>query len=375
MKITQFDLTLGMGGAEAVVRDYALELKERGHEVEVLVLFPLLKNSNEKILKNAGIKVRSIYSEIFLFDSNSFFFRVLRKPYRTIKVRNWIKHYIEVEKPDVFHCHLEVLRYLIPGIFANNKTKLFFTCHNESSYYFGNPNSVEVRSAKKLFAQDDLHMFALHERMKKELNEIFSVKNSEVMNNPVHLSRFLNPEKNVESLKKELKISKDDLVIGHVGRFVDQKNHDFLVDVFYEITKRNENAKLLLVGDGPLKSQIEQKCESLGIKSKVIFTGIRNDVPEIMACMDKFVFPSKYEGLAIVLIESQAVVPEVYASDKVPLEVAVTPKLSFLSLQKSAVFWAENILTSKEKRSDFKINIEDFDVKNVVDRLEAFYFE
>ncbi len=373
MKITQFNLTLGFGGAEAVIRDYALELKRRGHEVEVLVLFPLLKNDNEKKLEEAGIKVRSIYEEIFLINTNTFFFRVLRKPYRTLLVRKWIGKYIDREKPDVFHCHLEVLRYLVPGTFSRNNTKLFFTCHNESSYYFGNPDSVEVKSAKKLFLYDDLHMFALHERMKNELNDIFSVNNTEVMNNPIQLSRFLNPQKDIDEVKKEFQINKDDLIIGHVGRFFDQKNHDFLIDVFDEISKRNEKAKLLLVGDGPLKSAVEQKCEKLGIRSKVIFAGVRNDVPELMSCMDKFVFPSKFEGLGIVLIEAQSVVPMVFASDKVPSEVAVTSKLSFIPLEKSAEYWAKVILEKEEPASVSIDKISDYDVTNVVSRLESFY--
>jgi len=373
MKITQFNLTLGFGGAEAVIRDYALELKKRGHEVEVLVLFPLLKNENEKKLEESGIKVRSIYEEIFLINSNSFFFRVLRKPYRTLLVRRWIEKYINREKPDVFHCHLEVLRYLIPGTFSKNKTKLFFTCHNESSYYFGNPESIEVKSAKKLFRQDDLHMFALHERMKNELNEIFSVNTTEVMNNPIQLSRFLNPNKDIEKVKKELNINNEDLVIGHVGRFVDQKNHDFLIDIFNEISKRKENAKLLLIGDGPLKESIEKKCENLEISSKVIFAGARNDVPELMSCMNKFVFPSKFEGLGIVLIEAQSIVPFVFTSDIVPSEVAVTSKLSFISLEKSAEYWADKILENEESSSDNIDKIYDYDVTNVVSRLESFY--
>lgn len=347
MKITQFILTLGFGGAEAVVRDYAIALKELGHEVEVIVLFHLLNNDNEIKLIEKGIKIRSIYSEIFLINSNSFFFRVLRKPFRTIKVRNWIKKYIEEENIDVFHCHLEVLRYLIPGLFSKNKTKLFFTCHNESSYYFGNSHSKEVKSAKKLFAKDNLRMFALHERMKEELNNIFNVKNTEVMYNPIQLYKFINKKGNTDKLKNELKISSSDLIIGHVGRFVEQKNHDFLIDVFNEILMKEKNTKLLLVGDGPLKKNIQNKCISLGIESSVIFTGLRKDIPELMSCMDKFVFPSKFEGFPVVLIEAQSIIPEVFVSDRISNDIAVTQNISFISLKEIKNFGQKKLFQIK----------------------------
>lgn len=373
MKITQFILTLGMGGAEAVVRDYCLEFKKRGHDVEVIVLFPRLHNSNEDLLEKAGITIRCIYEEIFLIKKYGTFFRWFRKPYRTLLVRKWVKDYLGKNKIDVLHAHLGLLRYIPSGVCSKNNTRLFFTCHNEASYYFGNKSDPDYKAAVKLIDIDRMKIFALHTRMKNELNEIFHIETCEVMNNPVNLYRFQHPKKSREEIRKEFGFAEDDFIVGHVGRFVDQKNHNFLIDIFVEILKLRKNAKLLLVGEGPLQDTIKEKCITLGIEDKVFFTGVRTDVPEIMSGMDVFLFPSKFEGLGIVLIEAQINIRKVLASNKVPKDVAVSNSICFIGIEESPELWAKICCF---KNTDFVKpvnNIADFDIKTVISRLESFY--
>ncbi|MCF0243008.1 MAG: glycosyltransferase, partial [Treponema sp.] len=213
MKIAQFILTLGLGGAEAVVRDYAIELAERGHQVEIIVLFPMMHNSNENKLKEKGISIRCIYEEIFFIKKFNAFFRIIRKPYRTFLVRNWITKYVNSNKPDVLHCHLGLLRYIPCGICRQNKTRLFFTCHNEVEYYFGNKRDPDFISANKLIQSDDLHFFALHDRMRNELNKCFGVDTTEVMLNPIDLNRFQNPRKSKSEIRKQFGVSENDFLV------------------------------------------------------------------------------------------------------------------------------------------------------------------
>ena len=82
--------------------------------------------------------------------------------------------------------------------------------------------------------------------------------------------------------------------MGHVGRFYPQKNHEFLIDVFAELHKRKVNAKLLLLGDGPLQEVIRQKVETLGLAELVVFAGLQKDPAPFYSAMDVFVFPSSY---------------------------------------------------------------------------------
>jgi len=133
----------------------------------------------------------------------------------------------------------------------------------------------------------------------------------------------------------------DRIVIGHVGRFHPQKNHEFLLDVFAEYHRRDPRAVLLLVGDGPLRSSIEATVGRLGLGGDVIMTGVRPDIPDLLQAMDMFLFPSLYEGLGIALVEAQASGLPCIASDCIPSEARLTDLLVFVPLQSPASHWAD----------------------------------
>jgi glycosyltransferase involved in cell wall biosynthesis len=152
------------------------------------------------------------------------------------------------------------------------------------------------------------------------------------------------------ALRSELGLPKDAFVIGHVGRFEQQKNHVFLLDVAAEVAKREPRMRLLLVGDGALRPDIEQKIAQMGLSERVILTGVRSDVSRLMlGAMDMFLFPSFCEGLGIVLIEAQAAGLPCFISDVIPEEAdVIKPLIKRLSLSQPASVWAETILTTKK---------------------------
>jgi glycosyltransferase involved in cell wall biosynthesis len=151
------------------------------------------------------------------------------------------------------------------------------------------------------------------------------------------------------SVRTELGIPTDALVVGHVGRFDEQKNHPFLVDVAVQIAVREPNMRLLLVGDGPLRPAIERQIARAGIADKVIFAGVRTDVPRLMlGAMDVFVLPSLFEGLPLVGIEAKAAGLVSILSDAITKEVGVVdPLIRRLSLSQPAPIWAETILATR----------------------------
>jgi len=152
-----------------------------------------------------------------------------------------------------------------------------------------------------------------------------------IMNNAIDVDKFIY-NKNIRS-KYRTELGLDDcFVIGHVGRMAYQKNHEFLLNVFAEVVKKISNARLLLIGDGPLKKYIELKAEKLGIKDKVIFIGIRSDVNNLMQAMDLFCLPSRFEGLGIVLVEALSAGLKCIASDVVPEEINISDNINFMSL-------------------------------------------
>lgn len=165
-----------------------------------------------------------------------------------------------------------------------------------------------------------------------------------IFNNAIDTEKFRYNEKIRNKYRKELNLE-NNFVLGNVGRFVYQKNHDFLIDVFYEVCKNVDNAKLVLVGDGPLKNQIEEKIKNYNIYDKVIFLGRRNDVENIMQAMDVFLLPSRFEGLPLVLIEAQCNGLKCIASENITYESKVTDIIEYLPFNKE--IWKSKILDSK----------------------------
>lgn len=147
----------------------------------------------------------------------------------------------------------------------------------------------------------------------------------------------------------------DKYIIGHVGRFQYQKNHEFLIDIFEAYSKMNDNAHLLLVGQGENQENIRNKVKALGLEDKVTFTGVRMDVNELFQAMDVFVFPSRFEGLGMVLIEAQTAGLKCLTSkDKVPYEVNVTGRVEFEVLDDNPGEWAYHIDRIQKQPCDRK---------------------
>ena len=171
------------------------------------------------------------------------------------------------------------------------------------------------------------------------------VQNNEViyLHNAVDLKLFEFCEEKRRLVRSELYIKDDSFVVGHVGRFVNQKNHDFLIDIFCEIKKKHENAVLLLVGDGELKNAIRKKVVLNNLKDSVVFMGVRSDIPNILSAMDVLVLPSFYEGMPNSVIEAQATGLPCLVSDSITKEVNVTNCVDFFSLEKSAKEWANKV--------------------------------
>lgn len=199
-------------------------------------------------------------------------------------------------------------------------------------------------------------------------------KKIKIMCNAIDLERFKYKESVRMKLRDELNIN-NKFVIGHVGRFVYQKNHDFIIDVFSHVCKQNENAVLLLVGEGELEENIRQKVNKLQLSDKVIFMGWRKDVQDILQAMDVFVLPSKFEGLPIVAVEAQAVGLKCLCSDTITDEVKITKRLELLPLNSEQ--WVKRILQCDREDEYFdrreSLNLKQYDILNQIKLVEFEY--
>ena len=153
-------------------------------------------------------------------------------------------------------------------------------------------------------------------------------------------------------LRSQLGIPEDAFVVGHVGRFHEQKNHEFLVKIADALIKKCPDARFLLIGNGALRDKTVSELQRRGLDRNVVLVADTTSMPQFMlSAMDCFVLPSRYEGLPLVSVEAQAAGLPCVFSDRITRELAVDPKLvKFLSLEDSPELWADAILESKGRR-------------------------
>jgi glycosyltransferase involved in cell wall biosynthesis len=198
-------------------------------------------------------------------------------------------------------------------------------------------------------------------------------KNGRVINNAISLEKFVYKESVREEIKRSLSIE-NCYVVGHVGWFNPQKNHTYIIEIFKNVVAKKKNARLILIGDGEYKNEIEQECKKKSIEDKVLFLGVRDDVNRIMNAFDVFLFPSKYEGLGIALIEAQSLgIPCVF-SDTIPEEANVLAKQNrIFSLDDPIEMWTDAVINANRnyenpheclRRAGFDIKTES---KKIVD--------
>ncbi|MFQ7844158.1 MAG: glycosyltransferase family 1 protein [Coprococcus sp.] len=173
----------------------------------------------------------------------------------------------------------------------------------------------------------------------------------------------------------------DKYVIGHVGRFQFQKNHEFLIDIFYEYLKLDSRAVLMLVGQGEEEDAIRQKVINLGIEKSVLYMGVRTDVNRLLQAMDVFLLPSRFEGLPLVLIEAQTSgLRCLTTKNKVPYEVNVTGNVEFEELKENSIEWAHHIECMEKQPYDRKscldlITDAGYDILKEAEKMESYMCE
>lgn len=207
---------------------------------------------------------------------------------------------------------------------------------------------------------------------------LFGKKNENrlvIMKNAIDAEKYRYNKEKEEEIRKQLHLEKK-YIVGHVGRFNKQKNHEFLIRIFKEICNKRDDAVLILVGKGNEEEKIRKIVKEEGIKDRVIFYGETEKVYEIMQVFDSFVFPSLFEGLGIVLIEAQAAGIQCFTSkDTVPEDVKITELLEYISLNKQPDEWADEILKKKIEKKDMfeEIKKNGFDIYDNVKWLENMY--
>lgn len=207
-------------------------------------------------------------------------------------------------------------------------------------------------------------------------NKAYENGNVNIIHNGVDLGIFKFYPEERSKIRAEFGVPDGIKIVGHVGRFDEQKNHAFLIDIYDKMLKTDENLKLLLVGNGNLQGQIREKAQGLGIDDKIIFAGVRSDVPQLLSAMDIFVFPSFYEGMPNTVIEAQATGLPCIIADTITREANITGIVKYMALG-NAENWAKEALAAiKPERVDTRecfINSK-YDIQSVVNEFVKIIF-
>lgn len=197
-----------------------------------------------------------------------------------------------------------------------------------------------------------------------------------VLNNAINCNDYSFDKKTRTQVRKEFNISDNCVVLGHIGQMWYVKNHSFLIDVFNEYQKINSNSKLMLVSDGPLRNELENKVKALNLENKVIFTGFRNDCQRLLQAMDCFVFPSIHEGFPLTLIEAQASKLPCLVSDSITKKAKLNDEFLFSSLSQTPKQWAlqiDKLVDVNRESINVDSVVENYDINSVVKKLEKIY--
>lgn len=283
------------------------------------------------------------------------------------------------EQYPIVHSHINVLS-VFPLFAAKRAGIPVRIAHSHSTAgkgeFLRNAMKYALRPFSKTFAT---HYCACAKHAGKWLFGSRAMKKGEVhiFHNAIDLDSFCFCKQTRAEVRQELGLP-DGLVVGHVGRFMHQKNHKFLIEIFYELLKQRPDAVLLLIGEGPLRKEAEMLVSQLGIADHVRFLGQRADAGRLYQAMDLFLFPSFYEGLAVVCIEAQTANLPCLVSDQVAQETDILGSMDFFPLDSDAKNWADEglqLLAKSGEREDCgeRMRAAGYDIRRAAKELEEYY--
>lgn len=360
IKILEIGMTNNIGGIETFLVNLYRHIDKNNFQIDFLV--EDLNNFcfNDELLKNTNV-----YE----------FSNLIRNPFKFIL---FLKKLVKENKYDIIHINKNSLAnplQLIAAKISGAKCIIIHSHNTSSNLKFFGKSLHKIN--KFLFLNMATHYFACSQ---EAANWFFSKKilksnNFFVINNAINLEKFKFNKTNRKEIRKELSISNDEIVIGHIGRFAEQKNHIFLIEIFKYIHEKDNKYRLLLVGTGDLLNKIKEKVKSYGLENFVYFLNNRTDVNKIYSAMDCFILPSLFEGLPIVGVEAQTNGLECFFSNTIDKNVKILDSAHIIDLSLSAEEWGEYILNSELKidQNIDKILKSKFNLETEIKKIEKIF--
>lgn len=305
---------------------------------------------------------------------------ILVPPYQKIlKYQKRLNEVFRKEKYLIVHSHINTLSIFPLRIAKKNRIPVRIAhSHSTTNKTEWKKNIIKnfLKHFSKIYATN---YFACSELAGRYLfgNKTYNNKKVIIIKNAIELDKYVFSKSKRKEKRAELKINENTFVIGNIGRFVEQKNHEYLIDIFNEVHNKYENSILVLVGQGPLIGKIKAKVEKYKLEKFVFFLGQRLDVNELYQAFDIFVLPSLYEGLGMVLIEAQISGLPCVCSTEIPNEVKGINEFKFINLNNDSKTWADYILDLKNNaiRANYKNEFANkgYDIIKETKKLEKIY--
>lgn len=279
----------------------------------------------------------------------------------------------------IIHCHNNWLN-IVPLRIAQKHRVPVRISHSHGSY----PARSFIRRCQRYLFQKTIGFYATELWACSEVAGLWLYgkkfrkdKRARLINNAIDADRFRFDGETRQRIRAKHNIRAETTVLINVGRISEGKNHSFLLDIFREYLRIKADSVLLIAGDGPLKASLQNKARQLDIRNKVIFLGMIDNVHEYLSAADIMVFPSKSEGLGLVLIEAQTSgLGIVTSAEGISKETDVTHTITFESLNASPVRWAEAIDEVEfidRLGAASKVRDSGYDIRTAAQLLQEYY--
>lgn len=337
-----------------------------GVEKFIYTLFQILKNDWDIDFLTVDEEIP--FQKEFL-DNGCHIYKITPRYVSVKKNKDDIDRVFRTTNYDVFWFN----KTSLSSIVSLKKAKMYnvknIICHSHSSENMGNFFTMLMHKKNQKWVENNIiRKVACSENAARWF---FNASHGvHILPNAVDVEQYEPNKIKQKKIKEELGIQ-EEFVIGHVGRFSKEKNHEFLIKIFFNILKKID-AHLILCGDGELRNHIENHVLELNMKDKVSFLGQRNDIPDVLQAMDVFVLPSLFEGLPFVLVEAQASGIPCIVSETVSKEAALTDLVHYISLESDIDVWVEKILKYKcyEKTTRKKeLTKKGFTIEHFIDEI------
>ncbi len=360
IRIAQVLNRMDSGGVEAVVMNYYRAI-DRG-KVQFDFYFEdksSFPQRQELEQMGAGIYMLPSYKKLFAY------YRAL---YKALKTRRY----------QIVHAQMSTLSFF-PLFIAWCAGVPVRICHAHTTAVRSEGCKtifkVILRPLCRLFSTD---WFACGEAAGRWMygNRAVKERKVQIMPNGIDMGRFAFDAGARRSVRERFGIPQDAFVVGHVGRFVYQKNHAFLLDVFQQLAQKVPNCYLLLFGEGELRGTVRDQAAIMGLAERVIFAGVRNDVFKCYSAMDVFCLPSFYEGVPVVAIEAQANGLPCLCGEAVSREAAMTTRFYRLPLDQGLNEWAEWLYKISSQRTFGPVSERKpggWDIRTCAPQLQSWY--